>query len=79
VLTLAVMTPLTGPFVSNGLVREQAALKAAGAQALVIAPDKETLTVFGTNLMNAKNRAEVAEAGIAQGRREAAKVKAFWG
>lgn len=58
--------------------RERAAIAAAGGTSELIVPDAEARAVFGMNLMNATRRAEIAEAGIAQGRREAARIAAFW-
>lgn len=57
---------------------ERAAIHAAGGTSELITPDKDALAVFGVNLMNASKRAEITEAGIAQGRREAERLRAFW-
>jgi NTE family protein len=77
VLTLAVVTPLSGPIIAGQLARETAAVEAAGGQALVLTPDAASLAVFPTNLMNAKGRAAIAEAGFAHGKREAARIGDF--
>jgi NTE family protein len=77
VLTLAVITAMSGPIIAGQLARETAAVEAAGGQALVLAPNAESLGVFPSNLMNAKGRAAIAEAGFAQGRAEAARVGDF--
>jgi len=57
---------------------ERAAIHAAGGKSELITPDEGALAVFGVNLMNASKRAEITEAGIAQGRREAERLRAFW-
>jgi NTE family protein len=44
----------------------------------LITPDAESLAAFGPNLMDPTRRADIARAGIAQGRREAARLRAFW-
>lgn len=76
VLTLAVQTALTGPAVINALNREiGAVINAGGAHALIV-PDAEALATFPNNLMDARNRAAIAEAGVAQGRRAANSVRA---
>jgi NTE family protein len=76
VLTLAVQTPLSGPAVLNAMAREAAAIEAAGGRHARIAPDADALAVFPKNLMDGRNRAAIAEAGLAQGQREAARIKA---
>lgn len=58
--------------------RERAAIADAGGRSELIAPDEASRAVFGGNLMNASRRAEIAEAGIAQGRREAERLFNFW-
>jgi hypothetical protein len=78
VLTLAVETPLTGPAAQNAPRREAQAIEAAGGRAALITPDGEALAAFPNNLMDARNRAAIAEAGIAQGRREALRLKDFF-
>jgi NTE family protein len=77
VLTLAVVTPLSGAIIAGQIARETAAVEAAGGQALMLTPDAESLGVFPSNLMNAKGRAAIAKAGFAQGRREAARISDF--
>lgn len=79
VLTLAVITPLTGALVRNSLAREEAALQAAGGATLVLAPDANSLAVFGPNLMNPANRAKIVAAGLQQGKQDSARVRALWG
>jgi NTE family protein len=58
--------------------RERAAIADAGGVSELIAPDEASRAVFGVNLMTASRRAEIAEAGIAQGRREAERLYNFW-
>lgn len=78
VLTLAVQTAITLPAVRNATLREARAVVEAGGKHHLIIPDAEVLRTFPTNLMNAKNRAAIAEAGIAQGRREAEALKGLF-
>lgn len=47
-------------------------------EGLLIVPDEASLDVFGMNLMEAKDRAGIARAGYAQGKREADRVRRFW-
>ena len=56
---------------------ELAALKPEG-EALLITPDEASQDVFGMNLMEATDRAGIARAGYAQGRREAERIAALW-
>lgn len=58
--------------------RERAAIAAAGGTSEMIAPDDGARAVFGNNLMHAARRDRIAEAGLAQGKREAARIAAFW-
>ncbi len=52
---------------------ELATLRAAGATVRVIAPDAEARSSMGPDLMDFSRRADAAEAGLAQGRAEAAR------
>ena len=54
-------------------------LRAAGARTLLIGPDAASLTAMGLNLMDARNRAAAARAGLAQGLAQAQDLKAVWG
>lgn len=56
---------------------EMAALT-PGGEALLIVPDEASMDVFGMNLMDAKDRAGIARAGFAQGRREAERIAKLW-
>lgn len=60
------------------LARERAAIEAGGGVSELIRPDAASLETFGPNLLDARRRADVAQAGIEQGRREAARLAAFW-
>jgi len=60
------------------LERERAKIDECGGASEVITPDDASLEAFGSNLMNASRRAEIAEAGWAQGRREAERLAPFW-
>jgi len=60
------------------LERERAAIDAAGGTSAVVTPDRASREAFGADPMIPTHRAEVTEAGIAQGRREAERLRAFW-
>jgi NTE family protein len=60
------------------LERERAAIEAAAGTSAVVTPDRASREAFGPNPMIPLNRAAVAEAGIAQGRREAEALRVFW-
>ena len=53
---------------------EVAVLRESGSNVSVISPDAASLEAFGINLMDFTRRAGAAEAGLAQGRGEAARV-----
>jgi len=75
VLTVAVQTPRSGPAVLNATAREAQAVQAAGGAHALITPDAGALSTFPADLMDARNRAATAQAGLEQGRREAARIK----
>jgi NTE family protein len=54
-------------------------LRAGGSAVELIVPDEGSLEAFGPNLMDATRRRGAAEAGLRQGRVEAARVRAIWG
>jgi NTE family protein len=78
VLAVAVLSNLALDFMRAGIQREIDILTAEGARVELIVPDANCLAAFGNNLMDASRRGEVALAGVAQGRREAKRVAAFW-
>jgi NTE family protein len=53
-------------------------LRDAGCRAEVISPDRESSDAFGTNLMDPSRRQPSAQAGLCQGRNEAARVIELW-
>jgi len=55
------------------------AITNAGGEAALVLPDADALAAFGVNLMDGSNRTAIAEAGLAQGRREAARLRGVWG
>lgn len=77
VVTLAVNTPLSGPAIWAMAKREAAAVEQAGGRHALVVPDAEVLQTFPMNFMDGRNSAAIAQAGIAQGRREAARLKDF--
>lgn len=78
-LALAVMPPMASAMMRPRIEREMAAAAREGAKIELIAPDAASGEAFGANLMDARRRPIVCAAGLAQGRREAARLKAFWG
>jgi len=60
------------------LEAELDAVRKAGGAVEVITPDDAAVAVFGLNLMDFSRRAGAVEAGLRQGRTEAARLKAFW-
>jgi NTE family protein len=57
---------------------ELQALRDSGSRVEVIAPDEESCTAFGMNLMDASRRQPSAQAGFKQGRNEAARFIGIW-
>jgi NTE family protein len=78
VIVLAVVVPEQPARVTPALERELAAIESAGGTAALVVPDAQGLAVFGPNLLDARRSEAVIEAGIAQGRSEAARLKALW-
>ena len=78
VVCLAVVPTMATTFMLPRLKREAAKVMAEGGRVEMIVPDEASGAIFGVNLMDANSRAEITEAGIAQGRREAERLKAFW-
>lgn len=59
--------------------REIEALKASGAEVVLISPDAGSVAAMGANLMDFRQRRPAAEAGLAQGEAEASRLAAAWG
>lgn len=78
VIVVSVMSTLTTEAERRRQQAELEAIRDAGGDALVVSPDGASSAAFGPNLMDSAKRAGAAEAGRAQGRREAARVAAFW-
>lgn len=78
VLIVAVAPPAMRDLMMPGIAREMKAIEAAGGRCALITPDAASGETFGANLMNASRRAEITEAGIAQGRAEAERLASFW-
>jgi NTE family protein len=57
---------------------ELAAITSKGGQVKMIAPDEASQAAFGTNLMDFSRRGEIADAGLRQGKLEAAGLREFW-
>jgi NTE family protein len=57
---------------------ELAAITSKGGQVKMIVPDEESQAAFGTNLMDFSRRGEIADAGLRQGKLEAAGLRDFW-
>jgi NTE family protein len=57
---------------------ELGAITSAGGEVQMILPDEASIAAMGTNLMDFKRRGEIADAGVRQGKVEAARLKSFW-
>ncbi|HEY7801336.1 MAG TPA: patatin-like phospholipase family protein, partial [Dehalococcoidia bacterium] len=57
---------------------ELAAIASTGGQVKMIVPDEASQAAFGTNLMDFSRRGEIADAGLRQGKLEAAGLRDFW-
>jgi NTE family protein len=57
---------------------ELGAVTSAGGQVEMILPDDESIAAMGTNLMDFRRRGEIADAGLRQGKLEAARLRDFW-
>jgi NTE family protein len=78
VLCVAVMGNLASDMMRARIDGEIAALTASGAKVELIVPDPNCREAFGANLMDGSRRADVALAGVVQGRGEAERIAAFW-
>lgn len=78
VLCMAVVPAMAVSTYLPKIEREAQAIRDAGGKVEVIRPDEGSLAVFGQNLMDGSRREEIVEAGMAQGRREAGRLRAFW-
>jgi NTE family protein len=77
VILVVVTAGGVGPMADASRTRidaEVAVLRESGSNVSVISPDAASLEAFGINLMDFTRRAGAAEAGLAQGRGEAARV-----
>ena len=57
---------------------ELGAITSAGGQVEMVLPDDESIAAMGSNLMDFKRRGEIADAGLRQGKLEAARLRDFW-
>ncbi|GAA5534290.1 patatin-like phospholipase family protein [Deinococcus aluminii] len=57
---------------------EAARLRESGAAVHVVGPDAASLEAIGPNVLDPARRPATAQAGLEQGRRLAAEIKAFW-
>lgn len=78
VLIVAVTNPQRAPMLQKALDSERGVIAEKGGVSELIIPDDASVEAFGPNLMDFRRRAGAAEAGLAQGRQEAARLKAFW-
>jgi NTE family protein len=78
VLAVAVIPAIARAWLMPRFEAEAAAVRVAGGEMQLIAPDDASAEAFGPNLMDAARRPACMEAGRAQGRSEAARLKAFW-
>jgi NTE family protein len=61
------------------LEAEIQAVRDAGGEVELIVSDDASAQAFGINLMDARRRGPAAEAGYAQGKKEAKRLAGFWG
>jgi NTE family protein len=82
VLVVAVTLRSIPSFVADVFRRrfdaELQTLRDGGSHVAVIVPDEESCAAFGMNLMDAGRRQPSAEAGLRQGRSEAARLAGMW-
>ncbi len=78
VIVVAVVLPETRALTSPVLARERAVIEAAKGTLALITPDAPSLEVLSEGLLAGRAEA-IIEAGIAQGRREAARLGPAWG
>jgi len=78
VLAVAVIPAIARDRLLPRFEAEAAPVRAAGGEYVLIGPDDASAGAFGPNLMDISRRSAVVEAGLAQGRAEAARIKAFW-
>jgi NTE family protein len=77
--TMAQQSTPMGVASSKRLDEEMGVIRAAGGEVELIVPDEDAVGVLGLNLMDFRQREPALDAGIRQGRAEAARLKAFWG
>ena len=81
VVVVAVTTAAEGPAADRSRQRLEAeldVLRSSGSTVHVLSPDAASQAAFGVNLMDFTKRAGAAEAGLAQGRAEAARIAGGW-
>jgi NTE family protein len=78
VLAVAVIPKIARSYLMPRFEAEAAPVRAAGGEVVLIGPDDASADAFGPNLMDSSRRPTVVEAALAQGRAEAARIKAFW-
>ena len=81
VIVVAVTTGVEGPMADVSRKRlegEVGTLKESGSSVALITPDAASREAFGVNLMDFTRRGGAADAGLAQGRSEAAALKGKW-
>ncbi len=60
------------------LDKELAALPESGTKVELVVPDSASIRAFGANLMDSRRSASAARAGLAQGKAQAASLRAVW-
>ncbi len=74
---VVLIAPVTAGFQSDA-ASECDALRAAGAEVVLVGPDEAAVAALGTNLLDPGTRRPSAEAGLAQGTAVAAAVAEVW-
>lgn len=81
VLVVSVSAGGEGPMAEASQKRldgELDVLRQSGSKVVLVSPDERSREAFGLNLMDFRRRGGAAEAGLAQGRTEAAKLTGSW-
>jgi len=79
VLAVAVIPAMARAWLVPRFEAEAQAVRAEGGEMRLISPDDASSEAFGPNLMDGARRPACLEAGRAQGRREAERLKGWWG
>jgi NTE family protein len=77
-VTLRAMPSFIADVFGRRFEAELQVLRDSGSRVEVIVPDEDSCTAFGTNLMDPSRRQPAAQAGLAQGRKDAARFASYF-